>query len=205
MNYCLEDFNDDESKKHIDKIWTDLIYPQAKALNNIIPCEIKNDSQQIIWDNYVSFRNHCKENYMENKSHLLDRHKVCACLMCAILKSEFISCNKIHPDDKLYVLVEQVAITVGFSLLQGFIVNSTKTGDKEKEADEKKKDNQIFKKGFLLPKGVDINHGVYRNNFAIELYFTRKEETYNILSLSHTLYLLEQYTRKAFYLSSKNK
>ncbi|MCM1060936.1 MAG: hypothetical protein NC452_11685 [Eubacterium sp.] len=135
----------------------------------------------------------------------IDRHKVAACYICAILKANPVKIkNKESDEEKFFVVIEQFAITVGLSILRSFIVCDQDKNDSAKPNEILKKDKEIFGNGFSFPiTGIETNHGEYHNNFAVELYFTKKEGNYNILSLSHSLYLLEMYNRQRWEIQKK--
>jgi len=153
----------------------------------------KEELKSLIWNNYSDFNSQCKQ-YMSQGVEKLDRHKVSACYILAILKSQPFVVEE-DADDEINVTNEQFAISVGLSILRSFIVSGNGRSDNKKTEEDLKLDRKIFDKGFCFPDSDEVAHGSYRNNFAIELYFSRKEECYNILSLSHSLYLLEVYNR----------
>ena len=133
-----------------------------------------------IFQKYSEFNNHCKNTYMANPNNILDRHKVAACYMLAILSASPLSFNMNCDDDVIVTINEHLAITVGLSILQSFI----RTEKLQNGSDED------------VPSDINLpttNHGNYRDIFAVELYFTKIENNYNLLSLSNTLFLLEQY------------
>ncbi len=126
-----------------------------------------------------------KDNYMRNSNKPVDRHKVSAAIMIAILKIEPIKMNaELYQNDseKKWLFNEKLAISVGMSILKSFI-------------DEANQGNEDilnkFKKGISYPP---TDHGTFSNNFATELYHTRKENNYNLLALANELFLLEVYT-----------
>ncbi len=178
-----------------DKIYETVILPQMNFMvhhNSEISFN-ENDAFQKIWEEYEVFRDYCKSNYMKPEIERLDRHKVCSCLMLAILKVAPLHYSEKVEKSKLFVYNEQLAITTGFSLMRAFIVNGKDAERNMKDPSTLKDEKEIFDDGFIFPETF---HGEYRSNFAVELYFTRTEKRYNILSLSNTLFLLEQYNRE---------
>lgn len=149
-------------------------------------------AKEIIWTEYYRLNQLCKLYYMEEADGLLDRHKVCACYIYAIVKSQVMDCElaKTLRERRYLALNEQLAITAGLSLLRAYIESSI---DANHELDDDKK--KVFKT--RISEGIKFphtNHGTYRDNFASELHYTRESGYYNILSLSNTLFLLETYT-----------
>lgn len=183
---------------HIDResyedIWEKLINNQIcyyqKRYSDI---STSLNSKEEIWQEYVHFNLHCKKYYMQDCYGLLDRHKVCACYMYAIVKAEplksFLFDKKTN--GKYFSLNEHLAITVGMSLLRAFVFSSIETNSQMPEQ-EKQGLYRKIDKGILFP---ECNHGNYRDNFVAELHFANEEKNYNILSLANTLFLLEIHT-----------
>ena len=92
---------------------------------------------------------------------------------------------------------ESLAITVGLSLVRAFAISAI---------EEKQKNNEIsineanclkdkFENGIKFPDENFVNHGVYIENYANELYYAASEEKMCMLSLAHELFLLEVITR----------
>lgn len=176
-----------------DKIWSVLIKPTMEDYSNrFSEIVIAHNAQEVIWQEYVKFNKHCKLQYMQDMCGKLDRHKVCACYIYAIVKANVMSCKLADSDtEKSYLaLNENLAITVGMSLLRAFVLTSIESSDhltvSEKELYSSRIDN-----GVVFP---ECNHGIYRENFASELHYSDLERNYNILSLANTLFLLEIHT-----------
>lgn len=147
------------------------------------------NARELIWKKYVAFNEFCKNNYMKNSEKLLDRHKVCACYIYAILDADVLknvaAIESGRYDD--FLANERLALCFGMSLLRALILQETEdlNDDNNKELLRK-----AFNGEFLFPKA---NHGDYKNNLLIQLYNTKVNKNYNVLSLAETLYLLEVY------------
>ena len=74
---------------------------------------------------------------MDPTINKLDRHKVCSCLMLAILTVAPLHYHSNKDKIELLVYNEQLAITTGFSLMRAFIVNG-KDADGIEKADSVK-------------------------------------------------------------------
>ena len=194
------------SRENYDELWKKIISPLISHYSSISWIEFSKTAREDIWEAYCGFNKHCKETYMKKDIFKIDGHKVAACYICAILKANPIKIkNKESDEENFFTVIEQFAITVGLSILRCFIVCDQDKNDLMKPDEILKKDKEIFDDGFVFPKtGIETNHGEYRNNFAVELYFTRKENNYNILSLSHSLYLLEMYNRQHWEIQQKS-
>lgn len=176
-------------KNSYNTIWDELIgkviCDYKKKYAEII---VSHNAKEIIWQEYLKFNKQCKINYMKDVNGKLDRHKVCACYMYAIIKSNVLSCGLADSDaENNYVcLNENLAITVGMSLLRAFIITAIENNDLCENL--KNELMERIEAGIAFPK---CNHGEYRKNFVSELHFTREENNYNVLSLANILFLLE--------------
>lgn len=182
-------------KNSYNIIWERIIEPIIEMYQtHYVDIVCTDNANELIWEEYVKFNNYCKTSYMFDDKGKLDRHKVCACYMYAIVKANILNCRLVNfnTEKKYFCLNEQLAIAVGMSLLRAFICadikNSTIFSEEEKQSLYASVEN-----GILFP---DCNHGDYRDNFVAELHYTNEERNYNILSLANTLYLLEIHTLK---------
>lgn len=148
-----------------------------------------------IWKKYVSLNVYCKNNYMKSPEGKIDRHKVAACYMIAIAMlrpMRFV--EKIDNKEVPLAINEMLAITVGLSLVRAFAIAAIKENDSINKEDA---DILVakFEDGIKVPEGNLVNHGVYLENYANEIYFAASEGKISVLSLAHELYLLEVITR----------
>lgn len=188
-----------------NKAWKKVISPLlAHYRDSIDWIEIKPNMEETIKENYIHFNQMCKSDYMDPSIVRLDAHKVSACYMLAILKSCPFEYSREADDNKLIVAIEQLTLTVGLSILRSFLICDRDINNQKKSKEQFEKDRMIFHDGFVFPDSTEVNHGEYRNNFALELYFTRNQENYNILSLAHSLYLLELYNRQKWEITNKS-
>lgn len=179
-------FVDRNSYEHI---WDVVIKPTMdNYANRFSEVAIANNAREVIWQEYVRFNHHCKSQYMENVDGKIDRHKVCACYMYAIVKANVMSCRLADSDTEQSYLAlnENLAITVGMSLLRAFVLASIDSNE-ELTSDKKELYKSRIANGIVFP---ECNHGVYRENFVSELHYADLERNYNILSLANTLFLL---------------
>lgn len=187
---------DDEifiDKNSYYKIWDMIIKPTIQDYKNrYSEIAVSHDAREAIWQEYVNLNKHSKMIYMKDIGGRLDRHKVCACYMYAIIKADTLSCLLAgsNNEQRYLALNENLAITVGMSVLRAFILSSINSNEDLSDESKKVLAERIYG-GLIFP---DCNHGDYRNNFVSELYYTKIENNYNILSLANTLFLLETHT-----------
>lgn len=176
-----------------NQIWSLVIKPTMEDYTNrYSEIAIACNAQEVIWQEYMNFNRHCKVQYMEDVGGKIDRHKVCACYMYAIVKANTMSCKLADSDTEQSYLAlnENLAITVGMSLLRAFVLASIDSSE-ELSTEQKELYKSRIADGIVFPA---CNHGVYRENFASELHYSDVERNYNILSLANTLFLLEIHT-----------
>ena len=136
---------------------------------------------------------HCKRHYMKDPDGYADRHKVSAAVMISILKYTPIKIagpKYYSKNTENWTFNEQLAITVGVSILSAFIKADLKKDIKHK-VELSEEILEKFKNGIVFPIA---KHGDYRSNWACELYYTRKDGNYNLLALAHELFFLEYTT-----------
>lgn len=173
-------------------IWDRLIAKEIEKYKGFFSgVNVISNGKQLIWDRYQNINYRFKESYMRDSSKPLDRHKVSAAYIYAIEWAHILSLEMVDENPLIYhTLNENLAISVGLSLLSSYILmkldKSTKLSDAKKHTYINRLNN-----GIRLPK---CNHGNYRSNFVGELHFTYKEGNYNLLGLSDKLFLLETYT-----------
>lgn len=187
-------------RESFDLMWKKVIWPEIQdyleRYYGAIECIPQ--AKSIIWQKYCELNEYCKRNYMKSQEEKIDRHKVAACYMLAICI--------VHPiyildesRDKICLcpaVNEQIAITVGFSLLRAFVESSIKENERvDSTTEELKRLEAIFSGGIKIPEGNLVNHGDYIENFANELHYAVSDGKACILSVAHELYLLELYTR----------
>lgn len=180
-------------KNSYQKIWDVVINPTIQDYRNrYSEIVVSHTAKETIWQEYVFFNRHTKLTYMQDAGGKIDRHKVCACYMYAIIKANILSCQLADSDTEQSYLAlnENLAITVGMSVLRAFVLLSIKSNA---ELSQAVKENLVKRidNGVVFPV---CNHGDYRSNFVSELHFTKMENSYNVLSLANTLFLLETHT-----------
>lgn len=183
--------------KHYQKTHGGIIFPDYELK------EIKSHYEDLI--------GYAKRHYMSNQEGLLNRHKVSAALMIAILKAKPI--KKINADyyapnkegePTAWPFNERLAITVALSVLRCFIdarvhyAFSGKLISKPIFEDVCKEDKGIFENGIPISKRE-------REDWEWELYQIRQDGAYNILAIAHILSNLEKCARLEYFLKHKDQ
>lgn len=182
-------------RKSYDNVWNKIIEKEIGNFKEFYKGKLKivDNAKEDIWNKYVYYNNFCKKNYMRYSGKKLDRHKVAACYIMAIVTvAPMRYDNDLDDGSELgLALNEYLAINVAFNLVRAFYIASLDAANID--SDEKKQLVEKFDNGIQIPECT--NHGVYMDNFCSELYYSNLDGKLNVLSLAHELYLLELYTQ----------
>ena len=164
-----------------------------------------------IRSHYNDLINYAKRHYMSNQDGLLNRHKVSAALMIAILKAKPIKkisadyyCSFKDNQPVAWPFNERLAITVALSVLRSFIdarvhyAFSGKLISQPLYGDVCKEDLVIFQNGVPIDKQE-------REYWEWELYQIRQDGAYNVLAIAHILSSLEKCARLEYFVKHKDK
>lgn len=171
-------------KETYDVLWKDGIKIKAEQIVNENSGTVVFDlqSKERIFKEYCKLRDYTKVSFMRNPDGLLDRHKVCACLIFAIVKSKPL----VYEDDDIggikKIFNENLAMTIGLSLLYNFIISSDKNNE------------TWLKRGFCFPS--TDRDATYQELLCLMLYYDIKNNQYSILALSNILFMIEAYTKQ---------
>ena len=142
-----------------------------------------------IYDFYENKRRYVRRYFMEKENQLIDRHKIGAIFMYAVLKSKPFSVNKLIPNlpDQLLMANEYLALYMGLSIVESY-----------REYDNTTVKNQVSGK-LILPctyhGGTLQDCGEeYVNNICKALYYIKNPNYFDIFAYADILFLLEKYT-----------
>ena len=165
-------------------IWNKLITPYFEKCNNAYGGLICPDTgYEVFCSHYKYLTDFAKTHYMAKNVVRLNRHKISAAIMIAILKAKF---------------NEALAITVGLSILRAFILQRVDEAFQGDPVSLKtfegvcKQDFKIFENGIPLTQKE-------RAEWEWELYQVRLEGAYNLLAMAHILSDLENISRLKYF------
>ena len=172
--------------KYYDKIVVPVLERYVSSHHGIL---VHPKHKERVWSEYSSFNCLCKNKYMKDAAHLIDRHKVVACYIYAVEKAHVISSvdSLREGDDTHLLLNERLALCFGMSVFRALIMD---LAEGIEDLETKGKVSAVFSDGFAFP---ECNHGNYLDNIKSQLYFTYRDGNYNILALAETLYFIEIY------------
>lgn len=185
--------NLEPDKESYDDIWEKLIKPQLDKYKEVLgECvSIDNNIKDLIWKEYVVLNRHCKTEYMVDPNGRLDRHKVAACYLIAILHVNPIRFVSVPlDDDRYFVINAKIAIATAMSIVRAYVLASCDGLSGAEKNNIKKK----FEDGLSCPPDEFVHHGDYLKNFASEIYYVNRDGKLHVLPIAHELYLLEVLT-----------
>lgn len=174
-------------EKTFNTIWDKGIAVKARQIvdDNRDYVDFDLNSKKRILNEYNKLRDFTKISYMDNPDGLLDRHKVCACLIIAIIKAKPLIYNEANNVLNMKAIYnENLAMTVGLSVLRQYII--TKGDDL----------SEMFKEGFVFPK-TNFN-AKYQELTCLMLNYDVAKGNYSILALANILFMIEEYSKLYF-------
>lgn len=199
-----------------DSIWNRLIEPTFQSFVTrdgglVLPQQAKEEIK-VFYDELICY---AKKHYMSAETKLLNRYKVAAAMMIAILKAK-----PIKKADPLYFMEnketgrltpwpfnERLAVTVGFSVLHSFIMERLSKAASERDEEIIKQEHlEVVCKqdAVIFADGIPIDEEDQKN-LVWELYQVRLDGAYNILTLAHILKDVERLARYDYFLNHKNE
>ena len=175
-------------KSKFDEIWDNVIIPIYDEISPREDFYIKRNAKNRIYKQYQKQKNFIKFNYMEDVHKHLDRHKVGACLMYAIVKVQPIVIKKkvliskfIHKESYSYkytLLNEHLALYTALSVIESF-----------RQYDIKNNIETFKRPGVCKP--MTTNGESYIYNTCLDLYFSKRRDNINVLTFANVFFLLE--------------
>jgi hypothetical protein len=171
-------FNDTITQIKNNREYADILCPAIKV------------SRMNIIIEYGRLNKFVKDNFMQANDEPLDRHKCAAAFMVAILTK--LEIDRLEQNPKISKLIkEKIAIEIGLSVMITMI--KKKIDDIENVAIINYWNNNNNTINF--PPSL-CDKGDYVKNWALGLYYARKENKLFALSLANDLFLIESYNRE---------
>jgi len=192
-----------------DKIWN-IITDTAISLkndakkSNVIFIDIQRDE---IYNRYQEFRDFIKEKHMEKSAFRIDRHKVAACMACAIMQVRPMNISRKDPvasDMRLaHFANECLAFFTALSIMKAFtktVLEIEKAGADAPESDGVDISSlskvpipvleKIVSEGYVFPNGKYDDYLIWQLTAFSDIHAFKDY----ILSLSCMLFFIESYT-----------
>lgn len=186
------------TRNAFDTVYKKLITSIAEAMCNNLGKAVNlkfTDNIDALYDEYQKqktfFRLLCNKNqHNTDGPNLLDRHKVCAALCVAIIRSHLLSSSDTINDNnrdmsKYHKYNEQLAISVSLNLLAAFI-----DAEYAKETDPTPFISEEL--AFTFPKPLNSNED-YEDTIVRSIYFANTVGQLNLHLIAHIFFQVEQY------------
>lgn len=173
-----------------DEVWNNIF---IKTFEEIVPAGdvyIKRFAKKKIYKVYQKEKTFLKINYMQNPNTHLDRHKIAACMMYAIVKVQPISIKKIAIwnmfvnkkkfDIKYSMLNEYLGFYTALSIIESF---------RDYENTCESKCGSLNRRRVSLPATTNGEDYIY--NTCLDLYLSKKKNKINVLTFANVFFLLE--------------
>lgn len=139
-----------------------------------------------IFEYYQEMRDYIRCNYMSKKIDVaLDRHKVAACMMYAILKAKPLKINRKIPnlDEKILLSNEYLALYAALNIVVMYKMDQCQLKEGEYEI--------LFPETYFTDPSND-----YVTNYCRTLYYVSMENLnkFEVLAHANILFMLEKYT-----------
>lgn len=173
------------SRTVFDKKWKSII---RKELNEWsrggVP--LRASAKEDIWMAFYAFGEHCVENYLDGPNETLDRYKLAACYLCAILAARPMVVEKLQLDDVRYNANEYAAIHVACSILAGYTIEAIEASALNER--DKAVANVHVLDGLLFDNAFPTAGETYLLSALKALQFTAVERRYNLLLTALLMY-----------------
>lgn len=147
---------------------------------------MRENKSEKIYKHYQEMRDYIRCNYMSKKMEVaLDRHKVAACMMYAILKAKPLKIDRNIPmlDEKMLLANEYLALYVALNIVIMYKIDQYHLREGEYEI--------LFPETYFDDPSND-----YVTNYCRTLYYVSIENMnkFDVLAHANILFMLEKYT-----------
>lgn len=190
------------TKETLDRIWNTIVVPTFEEMNGTLGGLICPSYEKGVFKtHYDEITRHAKEMYMRDSDSPLNRHKVAAAIMIALLKTKPIKkvdASYYQADFaghiKHWPMNESLAITVALSVLRAFILGRVDYAFSGHPISRSVFCNVIREDKEIFGKEIPISD-TERMEWEWELYQVRLDGSYNLLTIAHMLKLMERNCR----------
>lgn len=182
----MEELNKEYMENFFDKVLSPLLDQVEEYFSKYKDCFIIKRNKRTIsrmWKLYKK-QNALMYHHMDYRVTTLDRHKVAACFIYAILKNKFVRLKKLYkislPEDLLMVN-EHLAVTVAFNVVAMYHRKDDGGGEFRIKPPEINSENNGRNEEYVLC-------------LVKALYFIRSLRHYDAFAYANILFLLEHYS-----------
>lgn len=165
-------------------------------------------AKKTIYHFYEKKRKEIRSVFMNLENRPMDRHKIGAVMMYAVLRSNLFFVNRLvpHLPHKILMANEFIAINIGLNIVEMYRCDDCVRADQEKSGDMSIKSASIEQSRYeikipvtyhdanLLSEDSQVSSYEYINNICKALYYIKNKKNFDIFAYSNILFLLEKYT-----------
>lgn len=177
--------------EYLKIIWKEIIKQCKKYMEEDQTLVLYTDAEELFYRNFKYFHSFIMKKFMILGEDKLDRHKIAAIIICAILESNIVGISKEErdkSDDLIFLVNEKISLDVGLCEMQRLLKKEFEGG--------KFPYDTIFEE-ILLPVPLSCNRE-YTEVICRDLYFSKIYYTLNPISLANFLFLLEAFTFQVY-------
>lgn len=177
----------------IDPCINDIIILATDEVNNSSVVQPKKNIKQKIFRFYQNKRNSIVSNYMKKKSPVaLDRHKVAACMVYAILKANPLKINRLHEKlpEKILLANEYLSFYIALNILEMYKLDALSTTEDEGQDI----DYQILQP--LTTYEDEYPENTFDSYLCRALYYIKIDNInkFDVFAYANIFFLIEKYT-----------
>lgn len=180
-------------KDKFDELWNEIVLKTIDDLSDKNTIYLKKNAKKRVYKQYQAKKTYVKNNYMLFGNTHLDRHKIAACMLYAIMKVYPVKIRmgaiwKKHKEDEKFsreyqLLNEYLSLYTAFSIIESFRVYGIDHSDEEYPT------KGFTRKRITMPE--TSNGQDYMYNTCLDLYFSKQKNMINVLTFSNVFFLLE--------------
>lgn len=175
-------------KNSITQIWNSILKQTAEMMEKDKTIIMYRDARSVFEKNFNYYYEMVRSNFMKIQEENLDRHKIAAVTICAILKSDILGPSGGEDNSQksgdMFLANEKIALNIALSDMYQSLVEEYDSGRIPYV-------DLIFE--YILPKPLSCDRD-YTEVICRDLYYAKKHFALNPLSISNFLFLLEAYS-----------
>jgi len=175
-----------------DHVWTLFEFEAHKFCNENDEFVVYKDAKEIFAKSLEYYYFFIMKNFMNNDVESLDRHKVAAIIVCALLESDPVGISVKAKRNFFYLVNETVALSVALSFMQQQLKDEFDY-EMDKKIDISKKEipyEKLFDGFYSMPESFSCDRD-FGEILARDLYYAKKHFQLNPMSLSIIMFLIE--------------
>lgn len=178
-------------KETIELIWDKVLEESEKIAKDNNDIIMYYDSYEVFESNFYYFDKLIRENFMKKPDEHLDRHKVAAVIICALVNNDILGIKadaKSKYEGEIFLANEKIAFNIALSYMyEELLIAFT----------EKKVPYESVFKEYVFPNpySCDTNYDLV---LCRDLYYAKTYFKLDPLSIANMLFLIEDYSFQAY-------